>query len=320
MGAIKALILSTDAGSIDFINDTEVRLKELQGVSASAQINTQESGNQDGSTYISGKYTERSITLSFRIRKEADAEMAQYDLYRIFAPKSKGTMIMHARTCSSLINFIVESVEIPPNQSYPIIGYILLRCPDPFFRGLETSRETIAGTVSYFKFPFTFPSEPFYISKQTEGVFKEIINNGINETALTVVFKAKARVKNPYLENVDTGAKMGINYTLEAGDVLTVTTGKDDKRIILTRKGEEYNLFNYKIFPFEFFQLKTGKNLYKFGAYSGEKNLEIYAEYSEKFPGIYCNVPGGTDRIGDTELANEIREIAKIVKRGGLYE
>lgn len=318
---IKALILETPYGYIDFIGDTEVRLGEagLQGVGASAQINTQTSGNKDGSVYTGGRYPERPITVPFRIRNGADAEMVQYDLYRIFAPTTKGTLTMHARTCSSCIDFIVEAVEIPPNQKPPMTGYLLLRCPDPFFRALTSRKEVIAGSVSYFKFPFTFPSEPFYISKRQEGVFREIINNGINETALTVVMTAKARVKNPYLEDVDTGGKMELNYTMQARDIITITTGKDNKKIILTRDGEDINLINYKKFPFEFLQLRSGKNLYKFGAASGVDSLEITAEFSEKFPGIYCNVPGGTERISDTELAEEIREIANIVRRNGLY-
>lgn len=318
---IKALILETPYGLIDFIGDTEVRLGEagLQGVGASAQINTQMSGNKDGSVYTGGRFPERPITVPFRIRRSADAERAQYDLYRIFAPKTKGTLTMHARTCSSRIDFIVEAVEIPPNQKPPMTGYLLLKCPDPFFRALSTRKEVIAGSVSYFKFPFTFPSEPFYISKRQEGVFREIVNNGISDTELTVIMTAKARVKNPYLEDVDTGAKMELNYTLQAGDIVKITTGKDNKKIILTRNEKDYNLINYKKFPFEFFQLRSGANLYKFGAASGVNSLEITAEFSEKFPGIYCNIPGGTERISDTELAAEIREIANIVRRNGLY-
>lgn len=318
---IKALILETPYGFIDFIGDTEIRLgtSGLQGVSASAQINTQTSGNKDGSTYISGNYTERTITVPFRIRIGADAERAQYDLYHIFAPKTKGTLTMHARTCSSKIDFIVEAVEIPPNQPPPMTGYLVLRCPEPFFRALTIRKEIIAGSISYFKFPFTFPSEPFYISKRQDSVFKEIVNNGIADTELAITIMAKSRVVDPFLEDVNMGDKMALSFTMEAGDIITITTGKDNKRIILTRNGEEIDIFNYKIFPFTFFQLASGVNLYKFGAASGQNSLEITAEFSEKFPGIYCNIPGGTDRLSDMELQEEIRSIATIVRRNGLY-
>lgn len=318
---MKALILETPYGSIDFIGDTEVRLATsgLQGVSASAQINTQMSGNRDGSTYISGNYTERTITVPFRIRIGADAERAQYDLYRIFAPKTKGTLTMHARTCSSKIDFIVEAVEIPPNQPPPMTGYIILRCPDPFFRALEIRKEKIAGSESMFMFPFTFPSEPFYISKRSDSVFKEIINNGIADTEISVTMSANARVIDPYLEDVNTGDKMALKFEMQAGDKITITTGKDNKRIILNRNGVETDIFNYRVFPFTFFQLASGSNLYKFGAASGQNSLEIVAEFSEKFPAIYCNVPGGTERMSDIELQKEIREIAEIVRINGLY-
>lgn len=318
---MKALILETPYGSIDFIGDTEVRLATsgLQGVSASAQINTQMSGNRDGSTYISGNYTERTITVPFRIRIGADAERAQYDLYRMFAPKTKGTLTMHARTCSSKIDFIVEAVEIPPNQPPPMTGYIILRCPDPFFRALEIRKEKIAGSESMFMFPFTFPSESFYISKRSDSVFKEIINNGIADTEISVTMSANARVIDPYLEDVNTGDKMALKFEMQAGDKITITTGKDNKRIILNRNGVETDIFNYRVFPFTFFQLASGSNLYKFGAASGQNSLEIVAEFSEKFPAIYCNVPGGTERMSDIELQKEIREIAEIVRINGLY-
>lgn len=318
---MKALIFETENGSIDLIGDTEIRLLTppgLEGVSAKAQINTQETGDKDGSTYMSGKYTERSIIVPFRIRNGADAERAQYDLYRIFAPKVKGTMTMHARTCSSRINFIVEEVNCPPNQRN-ITGRIVLRCPDPFFRALKEEKTIIAGSSSFFKFPFVFPSEPFYISKRQDSVFKEIINDGVSETEWTLYFYAKARVVNPYLENVNTGEKMQLSFSMEAGDTVRITTGKDNKKVTLIRHGEEINIYNFRKFPFYFLQLAAGRNLFKFGADSGVNNLEITAEYSAKFPGIYCNIPGGTERISDTEISAKINEIARIVKRGGLY-
>lgn len=315
---MKNLIIETVNGAVDFITDTEVRLVEVTGVGAIGQINTQSTAGRNGSVKVSHNTPERNIVIKFRIRGGADAERVQYDIPRICETGLAATLTMHARTCSSRIDCICESANIEPNQKPPMLGFITLRCPDPFFHALIDNLEVIAGSLSYFKFPFTFPPEPFYISKRQESVFKEINNTGVSDTALEIKFYAKARVVNPYLENVDTGEKMQLNFTMEQGDEVIITTGEDNKRITLIRDGEETNIINYKKFPFYFFQLTAGKNLFKFGADSGVNSLEITARYVPKFPSIYCNIPGGTDRIGDSEILSRLQEIGYIIKRGGL--
>ena len=158
----------------------------------------------------------------------------------------------------------------------------------------------------------------FYISKRQESVFKEIVNDGIPDTPMTIVFKATAKVVNPYLENVNTGEKMQLRFTMERGDMITVTTGEDNKRIVLTRDGEEIDIINYKKFPFYFFALKAGSNLFKYGADSGVDNLDITAQYSPQFPSMYGNIKGGSDRLGDAEIVRRLQEIGYIIKRSGL--
>lgn len=312
------LIVETANGHIDFITDTEVRLVQITGVSGIGQVNTQSTAGRNGSTKVSHNTPERRPVIEFRIRGCADAEKVQYDIPRIFENGMPATITMHSRTCSTRLDCFCETAIIDPNQAPPMRGFLTFVCTDPFFHALIDSFETIAGSESFFSFPFIFPSEPFYISKRQESVFKEIINDGVSDTPMKIVFKASAKVINPYLENVDTGEMMQLKFTMERGDIITITTGKDDKRIILTRDGEETDIINFKKFPFYFFSLKAGKNLFKFGADSGVDSLDITAQYSPQFPSMYGNIKGGTDRIGDTEIVRRLQEIGYIIKRGGL--
>lgn len=302
---------------IDLVNNSDVRLTELTGVGAIANISQQVLAGKDGS--IPGTITRpaRPITVSFRLRGSADGEKVMYDMYRFFEEGSKGTMIMEGRLCSSQIDYIVEECNIDPNQAPPVKGILFLLCPDPYFRTGGEESQVIAGSFSTFRFPFHFPNGPFKISERIKSVFATVYNNGVAETDMKIEFSAKSRVENPALIDVKTGQTAKLRFTMEAGDVITITTAKGEKKITLLRSGKEQNLFNYISHPFTFFTLNSGENTFKYDADSGLSGLNVKIYYTAKFGAIYTNMKGDVP-VTYEELERLVDETARIVKRGGL--
>ena len=316
------LIFSNPAiGDIDLINDDYVRLTSITGVSAQSVINTQSVAGLDGSTENQSYVPERPITVNFRIRSGVDAEQAMHDMYRIFAARSHGTMTFVGRLGSSTIDYIVQSCEIPPNQKPPMNGTAMLICTDPYFKALEGKSQIIAGSESVFKFPFTFPDTAFFISRRFPSVFADIINDGEADTECTITFTANAQVVNPTLIDVATGDTAKLNFTMLAGDVITITTGKNNKKILLTRGREVTNIFKYSIYPFRFFTLAQGKNTFKYAADSGVYDLDITMSWTAKYNAMYTNCPAAIDvRIPNKVIEDKLEEIAYIVRRDGLND
>lgn len=302
---------------IDLISNSDVRLTSLLGVGAIANISRQSLAGRDGS--IPGTVTrpERTITVNFRLRGGADGEKAMHDMYRFFEAGGEGTMIMKGRLGSSQIDYIVEECTIDPNQAPPVMGILSLYCPDPYFKTGSEESETIAGSFSTFRFPFHFPNGPFKISERIKSFFATVYNNGEAETDMRIEISAKSRVVNPALIDVKTGQTAKLRFTMEAGDVITITTAKGEKKVTLLRGGTERNLFNYIAHPFTFFTLDSGANTFKYDADSGLEGLNIKIYYTAKFGAIYTNMKGDVP-VTYEELEDLVEETARIVRRNGL--
>lgn len=318
---MKNLIFNNPAvGEIDLINDEYVRLTSITGVSNIGQINSQATAGLSGSTISSKVTPERQMLVSFRIRAGVDAEQAQHDIYRIFSALSEGTMTFVGRLGSSRINYVVQSCEIPPNQQ-EIKGLATLICPDPYFHGLSENSAVISGSVNYFQFPFTFPDHAFYISRRVEELFVDVQNDGEADTECTITFTASSEVVNPALIDVNTSKAAKIKITMQRGDIITITTGKNQKKVTLKRNEDVYNIFNKISYPFTFFTLAQGKNTFTYDADAGRDGLNIVMEWSAKYGAIYTNAPGAIEaRPNYDYLAKRIEDIANIVKRNGLYD
>ena len=304
-------------GEIDLINDSSVRLTSIRGVSAVGVINTQSVTGMDGSTVNTAVVPERQMIVEFYIRAGVDAEQAMHDMYRIFAVKSSGTMTFIGRLGSSMIDYVVQSIEIPPNAQ-TLRGSITLICPNPYFRAMDGETAMIAGSQSLFKFKYHFPNTSFYISKRISSLYATVYNDGEADTGCTITFKANAEVVNPALINVATREEARLNLTMAGGDIVKITTEKGKKKILLTHAGIESNIFNRMVYPFTFFQLAQGQNTFKYEADSGAQSLDIDISWASRFGAMYTNAPGAVERISDEEIETAIDGIARIVRRGGL--
>lgn len=268
------LYLTNDKGlTLDIMNDTGIKLNDIQGLDAQTTIATSQTADGDGETITSNKANKRVISIVLGFRKTyADNDVLR--LYEFFRVKSNGTVYITKAGRNAKITYYVEKCVIPPNV-HPLTASISLICPSYYFEALETNKTDLAGLISRFRLPFTIPATAFKLSEITNTVFTEIENTGDVTAGATWVFKATSEVINPSVENVTTGAKMQLNFTMAANDVITITTDRDNKRITLTRNGVETNLTNYKMRPFTFLQLAPGTSTYKRDADSNVAGLFI---------------------------------------------
>ncbi|MFB8985000.1 phage tail family protein, partial [Clostridioides difficile] len=104
---------------------------------------------------------------------------------------------------------------------------------------------------------------------------------------MKIQFKALATVDNPSLFNVNTREYIKINRTLEAGDLLEITTEFANKRIELVKSNyERINVFNWIDLDSEFLQLEVGDNLFRYDADVGIDNLEMSIYYNPLYLGV----------------------------------
>ena len=179
----------------------------------------------------------------------------------------------------------VETITIPPNVKQ-LMAQITLICPQGCFEGLERLRADLSQIISYFTLPFTFPEGSFKISEVCKKVIADIYNNSEIEVGMHIYFTASSTVVNPGIENINTHETAQINFTLEAGDSVHISTYRGKKSITLTRDGIGTNIFDCKTDEFTFLQLSPGLNQIKYFADSNLEALSVSIYYKELFVGV----------------------------------
>lgn len=83
------------------------------------------------------------------------------------------------------------------------------------------------------------------IDRRQPSLIVNVYNEGDVQAGIRVEFRALGVVKNPSLLNVDTQEFIKLNITLQAGDILSVSTGYGEKEVTLQRDGVTSDAFRY---------------------------------------------------------------------------
>lgn len=113
-----------------------------------------------------------------------------------------------------------------------------------------------------------------------------VYNEGDVQAGIRVEFRALGVVKNPSLLNVDTQEVIKLNITLQAGDILSVSTGYGEKEVTLQRDGVTSDAFRYLDVDSTYFQLSVGDNLYRYSAEENLENLEVSIYHDDLYLGV----------------------------------
>lgn len=277
-----SIICKNKAGiSLDVMSGTDIHLIDLQGVSPVATVNTSSISGYDGSTVVSSQMPMRNIVMILRLAGE-DERLKIYEVFRI---KQEGTLLYQSGNRDVKIDYIVESIMCVPTTN-DLKAQISLLCPQPYFESLIELTGYIAAVVPMFRFPFR-PHGGFYFAKKTNSVMVTLNNPSEVDVGMRVVFYANGTVTAPSLLNVYTKERIKLDYTMQAGDTITVDTHLGKKsRILLMRNGVESNIINYMADDFTFMPLRPGDNLFKYDADSGLSALEVKIRYSEYYAGV----------------------------------
>ena len=240
-----------------------------------------------GVSYIGTSVNQRSINLVIAFKDGADLITRKQQLYNIFPLKDHGTLFYYESDIERKINYYVENVNLVRKANY-IYATINLLCPSPYFMD---STETIATLQNWDKlltFPLVIPDGTgIEFGSQNNATAIEIENNSHIPYGLTITFMANGEVVNPSLKNIKTNEIMKLNYTLELGEQIVVTTYNNDKTIThIDSNGNETNITNTLVFGTKFLQAPNGSNKFATDADSGASNLECSISYYNYYEAV----------------------------------
>lgn len=238
----------------------------------------------DGSTYQGSTTTRRNIVITAQMdgnyRENRDL------LYKAFKPKSTGTFSYIEDDEIRVIDYKVESVEVGEKGVVRNI-VISLICPDPFFKALEDTVIEMAAWESLFEFEHEFLDEGEAFAERAAEIIKEIENDSAaTNIGVTITFEAEGNVLNPAIYHIESGDFVKINTSMNAGDVIIITTETNNKSVYQIIDGVKTEINERLDEDSEFMQLSHGKNTLKYDADSGIDYLNVTVSYRFRYLGV----------------------------------
>lgn len=289
------LIFANEQGeSIEFSTASlyHVNFKDVTGLAdVRNTIYSTNSMGQAGDTYLGCRIESRDIEIVGHI-KERDKQAAQNlrrRLNRVLNPQYGATLTYVFGEFKRVIGCRIDGAPIFARKPIFEQFTINLCCLNPFWREEAETREDIATWIGGFEFPIPDGLELYdgwEIGYRQPSLIVNVCNSGDVKSGIRAEFRALGRVTNPLLLNVDTQEFIKLNIALEAGDVLTVSTGYGEKEVKLKRGGVTTDAFRYLDVDSSYLQLAVGDNLFRYSADANEENLEVSIYHNNLYLGV----------------------------------
>lgn len=261
-------------------------ITEIEGLSpAEADIQTSTQALIDGEKFNSAKIQMRTLNIAFAI--EYSAEHFRMEAYKVLHAKKKVKVSYKSDMRDVYIEGYVKSMPITHFEPKQVVTVSIL-CPDPYWKGAETIINELASVASAFHFPFASTATPELVFGTIEvGESISIDNDGAAECGLTIECQAIDTITNPKIINYMTNDYFQVNYTLQAGDLLRITTYPGNKAVRLLRDGEWLNLFNYVKNGSTWLQLDIGSNEFVYTVGTGQAtDLFVTFKHQTLYEGV----------------------------------
>lgn len=276
-------------------SDAKFYLYSIEGItSVKNKVTTSENTTVDGSIYQGSVVTEKNIVITTEIDASTSEEhqIRRDLLYSCFKSKKSGVLTVNENGVLRSIGYVVESVEIDADGGPERFGTISLKCTDPFFQDEQDTVVTMAGWESGFEYLHEWVEEGEEYGSRTAEITKEIENDSpADYIGITITIDATGAVTNPAIYHTEENEHIKIGtdvnpFIMQPGDRLRITTGTNEKDVVLIRGGSEEGVNEYLDEESEYIQLIHGKNTLTYAADAGRDYMDVTITYRLRYPGI----------------------------------
>lgn len=269
-----------------------VNFKDVSGLSdVRNAIYSINSMGQDGDTYLGNRIESRDIEIVGYIkeRDKTQLQALRRSMNRILNPQYTATLTYEFGSFRRVIGCTIDNA--PAFVRKPIFEQftVQLTCLNPFWREEAETREDVATWLGGFEFPEPDGLELYdgwEIGYRQPSLIVNVYNSGDVKAGIRIDFRALGAVTNPQLLNVNTQEYIKLNLEMEAGDVLTVSTGYGEKSVTLKRGGVTSDAFRYLDVDSSYLQLAVGDNLFRYSAAANTENLEVSIYHNNFYLGV----------------------------------
>lgn len=210
-------------------------------------------------------------------------------LYSLFRKDEEGTLVYTENGKSRKIDYYSEGVKRANKGSR--LFTISLICPNPMFVDSSEHMVSMANLVDAFEFIHEFVEEGEEFGYRSAERLINIVNDiAVNNIGITIIITATGTVTNPSMIHVETERHINVGssnnpFTMARGDILTITTGINNKHVRLTHAGITTEVNEYLTEDSEFIQLMFGNNNIAYDAEVGEEYMVVDIKYAYEYEG-----------------------------------
>lgn len=282
-----SLKLENKSGNtLTFEQNSPFTISEIQGLNPpEATINTSEVALIDGAKYNSSKVNMRQINVAFAI--EYQAAKNRIEIYKVLKSKQWIKLYYTGDYRDVFIEGYIQKIDITYFEMKQIVTCTIL-CPFPYFSQAQEMVNNLDKIVSAFHFPFASTVEPELLFSYIEELANVTIENyGDVACGMIIELYARNNISNPKIFNYVTGEFIGVNYSMETGDLITIDTRQGHKSITLLRDAVETNIFNSLMKNSTWLQLEENQNTFVFEVGTGNlTDLSITFSHYDLYQGV----------------------------------
>lgn len=281
------LTLENKAGQqLTFGMNSPFTISEIQGLNPpEATINTSQIALMDGGKFNSAKVNMRSINVAFAI--EYEAAKHRIEVFKVLRSKQYVKLYYKGQYRNVFIEGYISKIGISYFAKKQIVTCSIL-CPSPFFKEAQEIVDDLSNIISAFHFPFSSTATPQLVfSYINNEIGISVDNEGDVECGLVIELYARQAVSNPKIYNYITQEYIGVKYSMQQLDVITIDTRQGQKSVKLLRGGVETNLFNYVMEGSTWLQLppEGGTFVYEVGTGQAEE-LSVTFRHWNLYEGV----------------------------------
>lgn len=223
----------------------------------------------DGDIVNNVQANARPIVIDLRVKSGVNVEDAKRAVLQVVKIKQLGTLEWTQNERTVTISGVVESVDMP-RFTNAVTMQISMYCSQPYWEDIDFIVQQISEAIDLHYFTDSvagmlyFPDVGIPLGEYDTIRTKRFYNNGDVAVGLEISIVAFATVTNPIIYD-ENGNFFGVGYgdgakrvQLQAGDVVTITTHKGNKNILLNG-----NSILSKLRPQStWLQLEAGDNLF----------------------------------------------------------
>lgn len=295
MQKIERLIYTNERGeTVEFSHASIFHTNKVSGLSdirnAIYSINSM---GQDGDTYLGNRIQSREIEIvgSIATRNKDEMVTTRRRLNHVLNPQIGATLTYEYGSFRRVIDCRVDNAPVYSRKKIFQDFTVQLVCHNPFWREEGESKTDIASWIGGFEFPEPEGLEissvdSWEVGYREPSLIVNVYNSGDVRSGVRIDFRAVGTVVNPSLLNIDNQEFIKVNYTMEAGDVLTVSTYYGAKEVILKTGGQTVDAFRYLDADSSYIQLEVGDNLFRYSAETNVEGLEVSIYHNNQYLGV----------------------------------